>query len=146
MDPVIFSLLDGTLEVNNESFRITDSAQKRKKSFLLLSIVGPLLAGLMSVSAYKDGNPLLVGIGIIVLAGFIALVIINRQQLGKIVDNFLFSDIKRVSFQSGRKKSVVITFYINPNKKREINLEETGSQEQELKKVLRNHGVAISET
>ena len=139
-----FTLVDGTLDVSKTTLFITDSAQKRRSSFLLLCIVSPILAGLMAWSAYNDGNPLLTGIGLIVLVGFLVLIIINRHQL-KTVDNLiLLENIKSADFHHGKKKkSTTVTLYLKGKKLRQIGVLQTGNQVDNLRRIFTETGIPI---
>lgn len=139
-----FTLADGSMDASKTTLFITDSAQKRRSSFLLLCIVGPVLSGLMAWSAYHDGNPLITGIGIIVLVGFMALLLINRHQLRTVDNMILIENIKSVDFKQG-KKSTAVTLSLKGKKLRQINLSDNGSQVDDLRRFFSERNIPVKE-
>lgn len=144
MEPRYFNLRGGSVEVSGDRLSIADGAAKRKQAFIYLCIAGLALGALFGWEGYTKGNAFLLGSGIIILAGFVALVLLNLRQFSKIENEILFRDILNVTFKPDRRyKNFTATILTRPNKKRQIIIENTDNQVEDLKTIFRSNRVSV---
>lgn len=142
MSLTFFTLTDGSLAVSDESLSIADGSRKRQLNFIYLSIIGPLLAVLIAVNGYNKDSAFLMGTGILILAGYLVLAVMNWQQFRKLDREIPFAKIESVSFKANRSGSIyTVVLRLQGRKKREFTIENKEAQIEELRNVFRQHGL-----